>query len=214
VTLTISPPVRIAAICGLLFTVLVFGGLRLLGGSGSGGGGETSVTPSKVIKHHPFGAGATTAHKPATPAATPKTHKASKTATPAKPKAKPAPVEAKPVINTAAIKAARDAGLPEPLAQAFGRYSTVVVSLYDPYSQVDGISFAEAKAGAALAGVGFVPLSVLSQAQVGKLTEKLGLLPDPGVLVYVRPGTLAAKISGFADKETVAQAAQNAAQRS
>jgi hypothetical protein len=30
----------------------------------------------------------------------------------------------------------------------------------------------------------------------------------------VRPGTLAAKISGFADKETVAQAAQNAAQRS
>jgi hypothetical protein len=213
VTLTISPPVRIAAICGLLFTVLVFGGLRLLGGSGGGGGDETSVTPSKVIKHHPFGAGAKTTDKPATPAVTPKTHTASKTAT-TKPKAKPAPVEAKPVIDIAAIKAARDAGLPEPLAQAFGRYSTVVVSLYDPYSQVDGISFAEAKAGAALAGVGFVPLSVLSQAQVGKLTEQLGLLPDPGVLVYVRPGTLAAKISGFADKETVAQAAQNAAQRS
>ena len=74
-TLTISPPVRIAAICGLLFTVLVFGGLRLLGGSG---GGETSVTSSKVIKHHPFGAGAKTKHKSATPAATPKTHKASK----------------------------------------------------------------------------------------------------------------------------------------
>ncbi len=35
--------------------------------------------------------------------------------------------------------------------------------------------------------------------------------PDPGLLVYVRPATLAAKISGFADKETVAQAAQNAA---
>jgi hypothetical protein len=213
VTLTISPPVRIAAICGLLFTVLVFGGLRLLGGSG-GGGDETSVTSSKVIKHHPFGAGAKTTHKPAAPAVTPNTHRASKTATPAKPKAKPAPVEAKPVIDVAAIKAARTAGLPEPLAQAFGRYSTVVVSLYDPYSQVDGISFAEAKAGAALAGVGFVPLSVLSQPQVGKLTEQLGLLPDPGVLVYVRPGTLAAKISGFADKETVAQAAQNAAQRS
>jgi hypothetical protein len=210
VTLTISPPVRIAAICGLLFTVIVFGGLRLLGGGGSGG--ETSVTSSKVIKHHPFGA--KTTHTPAAPAATPNTHKASTTAAPAKPKAKPTPVEAKPVIDVAAIKAARDAGLPEPLAQAFGRYSTVVVSLYDPYSQVDGISFAEAKAGAALAGVGFVPLSVLSQAQVGKLTEQLGLLPDPGVLVYVRPGTLAAKISGFADKETVAQAAQNAAQRS
>jgi hypothetical protein len=212
VTLTISPPVRIAAICGLLFTVIVFGGLRLLGGGD--GGDETSVTSSKAIKHHPFGAGAKTTHKPATPSATPRTHKAAKTATPAKPQAKPAPVESKPMIDRAAIKAARDAGLPEPLAQAFGRYRTVVVSLYDPYSQVDGISFAEAKAGAALAGVGFVPLSVLSQPQVGKLTEQLGLLPDPGVLVYVRPGTLAAKISGFADKETVAQAAQNAAQRS
>ncbi len=100
--------------------------------------------------------------------------------------------------------------MPASVASALGRSRTVVVSLYDPYSQVDGIAFAEAKAGAALAGVGFVPLNVLSQAQVGKLTERLGLLPDPGLLVYVRPGTLAVKISGFADKETVAQAAQNA----
>jgi hypothetical protein len=73
---------------------------------------------------------------------------------------------------------------------------------------------AEARAGAALANVGFVPLNVLSQAQVGKLTEQLGLLPDPGILVYVRPARLAVKISGFADKETVAQAAQNASQPS
>jgi hypothetical protein len=209
VTLTVSPPVRIAAIAGLVLTVVLFGGLKLLGGSG---GNEPSVTTSKLLRHHPFGETAKPAtHKPA--ATTTKTHKASKPATAKPTKAKPAAVPHKPIINTAAIKAARDAGLPEPVAQAFGRYSTVVVSLYDPYSQVDGISFAEAKAGAALAGVGFVPLNVLSQPQVGKLTEQLGLLPDPGVLVYVRPGTLAAKISGFADKETVAQAAQNAAQR-
>ena len=82
----------------------------------------------------------------------------------------------------------------------------MVVSLYNPYSQVDGISFAEARAGAQLADVGFV-LNVLSQAQVGKLTEQLGLLPNPGLLIYARPSTLAARISGFADKETVAQAA-------
>jgi hypothetical protein len=216
VTLTVSAPVRIAAIAGLFLTVVLFGGLRMLGGTG--GGSDDSVASSTPLKHHPFGGTATTTHKPAavTPSVTHKTtHKAAKTATATKPaEAKPAVVEHKPVIDTAAIKAARDAGLPEPVARALGRYSTVVVSLYDPYSQVDGISFAEAKAGAALAGVGFVPLSVLSQPQVGKLTEQLGLLPDPGVLVYVRPGTLAAKISGFADKETVAQAAQNAAQRS
>ena len=205
-TMTVSPPVRIAAVCGLLFTVIVFGGLKMLGGKGD------TVAAPHVIKHHPFGAGAKAAHETAaaTPAATPKARKASKTAT--KPAtAKAAPVRRQPVIDSAAIKAARAAGLPEPLAQALGRYRTVVVSLYDPYSKVDGTSFAEARAGAALAGVGFVPLSVLSQSKVGKLTEQLGLLPDPGVLVYVRPGRLAAKIAGFADKETVAQAASNAA---
>jgi hypothetical protein len=204
-TLTLSPPIKIAAICGLVFTVLVFGGLRTLGGKGE------SIAPPHVIEHHPFGPGANTADKSATatPAAAPKADKTSKTAT--KPAAKVAPVKTQPVVDRAAIKAARAAGLPEAVAQAFGRYRTVVISLYNPYSQVDGTSFAEAKAGAALAGVGFVPLSVLSQNQVGKLTEQLGLLPDPGVLVYVRPAALAAKIDGFADKETVAQAASNAA---
>ena len=206
-TLTVSAPVRIAAICGLVFTVIVFGGLRMLGGAG----GDDSAVEPKVIKHHPFGPGAKAATPtPSTaPSAAPKTDKTAKPAT--KPAASKAPVEQRPTIDLAAIKAARAAGLPEPLAQAFGRYRTVVVSLYDPYSQVDGTAFAEAKAGAALAGVGFVPLSILSQRDVGKLTEQLGLLPDPGVLVYVKPGSLAAKIAGFADKETVAQAAHNAA---
>jgi len=205
--LTVSAPVRIAAICGLVATVVIFGGLRLLGGAG----GSDSVATHHVIKHHPFGPGAAkktaaTPHK-ATPATTHKTATKPKKHVAAKPKPKP-------TIDFAAIKAARAAGLPEPIALAFGRSRTVVVSLYDPYSQVDGTSFAEARAGAALAGVGFVPLSVLSQRDVGKLTQQLGLLPDPGVLVYVRPGNLAVKIAGFADKETVAQAAQNAARGS
>jgi hypothetical protein len=199
VTLTLSPPVKIAAICGLVFTVLVFGGLRTLGGKGGG-----STAAPQVIHHHKFGAGVTAkpATKPATHAARPKHHAT------AKQKVKPKP---RPVVDLAAVKAARTAGLPEAVAQALGRSKTVVISLYDPYSQVDGTSFAEAKAGAGLAGVGFVGLNVLSQRDVGKLTEQLGLLPDPGVLVYVRPASLAAKLTGFADKETVAQAARNAA---
>ena len=206
-TLTLSPPIKIAAICGLVFTVLVFGGLRLLGTGG--GGGDSTATPH-VIRHHPFGAGV--AKTPAkTPVAAPKTHKAAQAKTQPKPVAKKAVAKPRPLVDLATVKAARAAGLPESLAQALGRSKAVVVSLYDPYSQVDGTSFAEAKAGAALAGVGFVGLNVLSQRDVGKLTGQLGLLPDPGVLVYVRPSTLAAKISGFADKETVAQAARNAA---
>lgn len=194
-TLTLSPPVKIAAICGLVFTVLVFGGLRTLGGKGT----DSTATPH-VIRHHPFGVGV--AKKAAT-------HTATKTKTKhAVAKAKPKP---QPVVDLAAVKAARAAGLPESVAQALGRSRIVVVSLYDPYSQVDGTSFAEARAGAGLAGAGFVGLNVLSRRDVGKLTEQLGLLPDPGVLVYVRPAALAAKLTGFADKETVAQAAKNAA---
>jgi hypothetical protein len=201
VTLTLSAPVKIAAICGLVFTVIVFGGLRLLGTHGTS---SDTATPH-VIRHHKFGSGA--AKKSATPTTKPATHKAAAKAKPVA-KTKPKP---QPVVDLTVVKAARVAGLPEAIAQALGRSRTVVVSLYDPYSQVDGTSFAEAKAGAGLAGVGFVGLNVLSQRDVGKLTEQLGLLPDPGVLVYVRPGALAAKLTGFSDKETVAQAARNAA---
>ena len=37
-----------------------------------------------------------------------------------------------------------------------------------------------------------------------------GLLPDPGVLVFQRPGTLVTQFAGFADRDMVAQAAVNA----
>jgi hypothetical protein len=199
VTLTLSPPVRIAAILGIVASLALFASMQLMGG----GSGDAPVSVH-AINPHPFGI----KQKAAKPA--PQTKP---TATAAKPaaKAKPKPKPAVPAIDRAAIAAALQAGLPAPLANALGRHKTVVVSLYDPYSQVDAIAFAEARAGAALAGVGFVPLNLLSQQQVGKLTERLGLLPDPGVLVYVRPATLAAKMDGFLDKETVAQTAHNAA---
>jgi hypothetical protein len=198
VTFTLSPPVRYAALLGLLAAVLIAGGMMVMGH-----GGESAVAVPHVIKHHPFGPGVKTKTTVA-----PKKHstKAAKAkATPSVPAAPKAPERPSVVI------AALAAGLPAPIANALGRHQTVVVSLYNPYSQVDGISFAEARAGAKIAGVGFVPLNVLSEAQIGNLTQMLGLLPDPGFLVYIRPGTLVAKISGFADKETVAQAAQNAA---
>ena len=198
-TLSLSPPIRYAALAALLAAVLIGGGLTMLGH------GESSVAAPHVIKHHPFGPGVKKEPK-ATVA--PKKHSAKAT----KPKATPTiPVAPKAPSQPSAVIAALAAGLPNVIAAALGRHQTVVVSLYNPYSQVDGIAFAEARAGAKIAGVGFVPLNVLSEAQVGKLTQMLGLLPDPGLLVYIRPGTLVARISGFADKETVAQAAQNAA---
>jgi hypothetical protein len=199
VTFTLSPPVRYAALLGLLGALLIGGGMTVLGH------GESSVaTTPHVIKHHPFGPGVK--KKNATVA--PKKHSAHATKPKAAPAVTPTP---KAALRPSAVAAALAAGLPNAIATALGRHQTVVVSLYNPYSEVDGIAFAEARAGAKNAGVGFVPLNVLSEAQVGKLTQMLGLLPDPGLLVYIRPGTLVARISGFVDKETVAQAAQNAA---
>ena len=196
-TFTLSPPIRYAALCALLASVVIGGGLMMLGHKS-----ESAVATPHVINKHPFGVKkhATTPAKKTTPAA--------------KTKPKPQPVQATPAKapeQPSAVIAALAAGMPAPIAKALGKHPIVVVSLYNPYSEVDGIAFAEARAGAQMAKVGFLPLSVLSQAQVGKLTEQLGLLPDPGLLVYARPGTLVARISGFADKETVAQAAQNAA---
>ena len=204
-TFALSPPVRYAALLALLAAGLIGGGMTMLGH-----GGSTATTTPYVIKHHPFGLGS----KKQTTAA-PKKHSSHATKPKATtPKATPTPhVAAAPKApeQPAAVLAAIAAGLPNPLAAALGRKQVVVVALYNPYSEVDGIAFAEARAGARIAGVGFVGLNVLSEAQVGKLTQTLGLLPEPGFLVYTRPGTLVAKISGFADKETVAQAAQNAA---
>jgi len=189
VTFTLSPPVRIAALLGVLAAILIGGGMTMLGR------GEATEAVPHAINPHPFG----TTKKPAAPAAAP-----------AKTPAAPAPARKAPDRPSAVVVALK-AGLPLPIARALGQHPVVVVSLYNPYSQVDGISFAEARAGARLAGVGFVPLNVLSQAQIGKLTEQLGLLPNPGLLIYVRPSTLAAKLSGFTDKETMAQAAHNVA---
>src|SRR5207302_3214629 len=101
-------------------------------------------------------------------------------------------------------------GLPLVIASALERHAVVVVALYDPESRVDGISRKEAEAGAAAAGVGFVPLDVLDASQAGPLMKLMGVLPDPAVLVYRRPGDLVTRFDGFADRDTVAQAATNA----
>jgi hypothetical protein len=193
VALSISPPVRYAALLALVLAVVGGGGFMLMGRSGG-----DSAAPAHTINPHPFGI-----KKPsATPVAKPK---------PETPTAASTPPAKKAREQAPAALAALAAGLPASIANALGRHPVVIVSLFNPYSEVDGIAFAEARAGAKLANVGFVPLNVLSQSQAAKLTETLGLLPDPGVLVYTRPGTLVGKLTGFADKETVAQVAQNAA---
>jgi len=124
----------------------------------------------------------------------------------AKPVAKPTP---KPKTKPAKPPAAQN-GLPPALNSALARNHVVVVSLYAPRVELDDMALQEAKAGAAAAGAGFVAVNVMSDAQSRQLTKQLGVLEDPGVLVFKRPGDLVTRFSGFADKQTILQAARNA----
>jgi hypothetical protein len=126
-----------------------------------------------------------------------------------KPAVKPVPVPVAPVRPK--VEPVKEDGLPRVLTTALAAHSVVVVSLYDPESALDEIALAEARAGARAAGVGFVALNVFSETQSRPLVQLLGTLENPSVLVYRRPEALFARLGGFADSETVAQAAANAA---
>jgi hypothetical protein len=229
VALSVSAPIRIVALLGLLLALGFGGAMKFMGGGGSDSVSSAvpSQNPAVIRARSVAGVASARANNPTAstvpsaatrtaaaqtqPAAT--TAAATTTASAATTTTTPAPA----VTETRAAKqlsAGLDAGLPLPLAQALAANPKVVVAIYNPGSAVDGIAFAEARAGAALAGAGFVGLNVLSEAQIGKLTEQLGLLPDPAVLVFTRPAKLAAKLEGFVDKETVAQAAYNAGRAS
>ena len=192
----VSQPVRIVALVGLLGALGLGAGFALLGKS------TGSSAPPKVIKplhgHHT----AATAAKPvvAAPKVKPgaaKTH----------PKAKPA---LKPKHPAVAVQQLPDNELPAVVNQALLTHAVVVVSLYDPLALVDSASLGEAEAGAKLANAGFVPLNVLTESQAQPLAKKLGVLPDPALLIFRRPGDLVFRVNGFADRATVAQAAVNA----
>ena len=126
-------------------------------------------------------------------------------------KAKPAPVPlAKPKPAEPAAPAVDANGLPTVLSTALAGNRVVVVGLHDPDSALDQMALAEARAGARAAGAGFVAINVFVEGQSRPLLELLGALENPGILVYRKPDVLFARMSGFADSETVAQAAANA----
>jgi hypothetical protein len=110
-------------------------------------------------------------------------------------------------------------GMPASLALALRSHRVVVVSLYTPGASVDAMATAEARHGAALAGAGFVSFNVADEKVVSPLSSLLTgaptpadrVLDGPAVLVFGRPSSLFVRFNGFADRDTVAQAAENAA---
>jgi hypothetical protein len=198
VDLTVSRPVKILALILVIAGVGGIASMSLLGKSSSAGGAPLSVAQIRA-RAHPSTPTKPTVSTPAVKApakakvvAPPHVHVAPK------PKPKPAPV-------TAAN------GLPIVLNDALRAHRIVVVSVFDPQSQTDAISYAEARAGAGdVSLAGFLGVSVLDDSVAGPLTAALpggGLLAVPGLLIYRRPGTLVERVDGFADREAVAQLA-------
>ena len=177
----LSPPIRIFALVAALAAV---GGLLFMFMSGG-----PTVEPTPAAR--PTATAAPKAQAPVVKAtAKPAKAKAAATA----PKNPPLPPSGFPVQVDAALRA----------------HEVVVVSLYVPDARVDALATAEARAGATLGGAGFVALNVLDEKTAKPLLAKLGTLEDPSLLVIRRPGDVTLRISGFVDRDTVAQAAATA----
>ncbi len=194
--MSLNPRVRILAAAGFAALLALLGGYLLLGG----GGGSSSSAAVPVIKPlHPV-------KKHVATTAAPKA-KATKKVAAVKPKAKPK-VHVRAVID----------GMPSSLALALRSHAVVVVSLYTPDSSVDRMSTDEARHGAQVAHAGFVAFNVADEKIVSPLSSLLTgaptpadrVLDGPAVLVFVRPNSLFVRLNGFADHDTVAQAAANA----
>jgi hypothetical protein len=189
---SLNPRVRILAAAGFAALLALLGGFLLLGR----GGGSASSAAVPVIKPlHPVKKDVAT------------TAKATKKVAAVKPKAKPK-VHVPAVID----------GMPSSLALALRSRAVVVVSLYTPGSSVDRMSTDEARRGAQVAHAGFVAFNVADEKVVSPLSSLLTgaptpadrVLDGPAVLVFVRPNSLFVRLNGFADRDTVAQAAANA----
>ena len=90
------------------------------------------------------------------------------------------------------------------------RPAVVVVVVYTPESDVDTRQIAEAREGSQDAKAGFLALNGSDDEQVAELAGLYDVRTTPAVLVFTRGQTLLTKITGYADSEIVAQAAQNA----
>jgi hypothetical protein len=101
-------------------------------------------------------------------------------------------------------------GLPVTVARALRKHAVVVVSLYSPHAGVEQMAAAEAKAGAAEMGVGYVPINVFNQRPGTAILRKLGVVNMPVTLVIKRPANIVSQFPGLVDRDVVAQAVADA----
>lgn len=194
----VSPQVRVLVLVLVLVGLGGMMALRMLG---------PKVEPVGA----PLPAPKAVVHKAPAKAAKPAPAKAKVVKASAPAKAKPAPARAAGAVPKPAPKVPEPkTGLPVAIDAALANHELVVVSLVVPGARVDELAAAEARAGAQLAGVGYLALNVLNEDVARSLLRKLGTLEDPSLLLVRRGGEVALKLNGFVDRDTVAQAAANA----
>jgi hypothetical protein len=199
VTLTLDTRARVLL---LVLFVLATSVASLMAYRGLHGSSDDSSTPAPLTAPAPKAHASSAATATAAAAKPAARHGASAARSHAAPAAA-APAKVKPAATPPPNQ------LPAPIRRALAAHHVVVVALYDPNATIDGAALAEARAGAKLGGVSFVPIDVRSRA-VDSLNARYGAVHDPSVLVLRPPDSVVVRIDGFADRDTVAQAALNA----
>ncbi|MDX6479863.1 MAG: hypothetical protein QOG85_373 [Gaiellaceae bacterium] len=99
--------------------------------------------------------------------------------------------------------------LPAPLRAVLEQHRIVVVGFFNPDSPIGLRTIAEARAGAALAGVGYFTVDLRHDSVAGPLTALLPsgqMLPNPGIAIYKRPGRIIYRADGFLLRQLIPQA--------
>jgi len=201
----IGLPIRIVGLVGVL-AALAMGAWTFAAGRSTSDSSLSASAQAGSVAQHPVAAAASVAaklnaHNKATAAGKPDVV----------PTTKSRPATVKHARKARPAAAATTGSAPTTIAEVLKHHRIAVVLVYDPQSKVNALSIGEAQLGADRANAGFLRVNVLKQRQIEPFAKNYGLLPVPTILFFARPGKLVQKLVGFADQDTVAQAAINAA---
>ncbi len=130
----------------------------------------------------------------------------------AEPTTAPEPADAAPASEDPASEGTSESGGMTELRSALQTYGVVVLVVYSPQGNVDSSIVSEARLGADETGAGFVTVNATKETMVGELALTYDVRETPSVLVFIQ-GTepeLQTRFIGYADRQTVAQAVQDA----
>ncbi len=181
-------PVRLVA--AIAVVAVLAGGMLVLKSTRGGSGSSSSTAGPQLL--HPSAKGL---HKPA--AKTTAAKHVAKNGTRG---------HSRPVHRTAVAPT----GLPWSVQDALAHNSVVVVAVVSSKVPVDDLALAEAKAGAKSGKAGFVRVNAYSQKQIGPFDSVITVSSNPAILVMRGPKAVTIQVPGYADRQSVVQAIDDA----